>query len=183
MSNKLILFGPEDFLNWRTINDTIMGGSSQAKCISNSNGLCLEGSLIEENGGFVSCRSPLISPPLDLSTFIGFEIDIEGQGLTLKIAISNGDGLTRFSDFVSGGIRWVAEFKTNEKGNTLVRIPFDALEPTIRAKPIRIPVKFTSRSVQQFQLLYSKFGTAGKLNTECRFGSFRILIRSINGYS
>ena len=183
MSKKMLIYGSKDFSDWLTINDSIMGGSSEATCINTTKGLCFEGILIEENGGFVSCRSPIISPSLDLSEFVGLEIDVEGHGLKLKVAISCGDGITRVSDFVSGGIRWVAEFKTNKVGNTKVKIPFDILEPTIRAKPINLPLRFSSGSLQQFQFLYSKFGTAGQLNLECKPGDFSILIQSIHAYS
>ncbi len=179
----MLIVGSNDFSQWRTINDTIMGGSSSAACKLNSRCLCLEGNVVEENGGFISCRSPVISPPIDLSGYLGIEIDVEGQGLKLKFAISCADRVTRISDFVSGGIRWVAEFETKEIGNTLVKIPFANFRPTIRAKPISFSLNFPLNSVQQFQLLYSKFGTDGELNTKFKSGPFSIIIRSINVYS
>ncbi len=181
--NHYLIAGPKDFDNWTTINDTIMGGSSQARCESTSEGLLMKGELIEENGGFVSCRSPVIAPVLDLSDFVGIELDVEGQGQTLKFAISCGDGVTRISDYFSGGIRWVSELKTNKKGNTIIQIPFNDFQPTIRAKPINLPLSFSSNSVQQLQLLYSRFGTGGRRNHEFKTGPFCFYIRSINAYS
>jgi len=160
-----------------------MGGSSEAICKTSPNGLCLKGHIVEENGGFVSCRSPVLSPVLDLSDFVGIELDVEGQGQTLKFSISCGDGFTRISDFISGGIRWVSEFKTKENSNTIVQIPFIDFEPTIRAKPIKLPLSFAGNSVQQVQLLYSKFGTGGKMNSGFKTGPFCFYIRSINAYS
>ncbi len=181
-SNNLLISYSEEFKSWITINDTIMGGSSQATCESESAGLLLKGNVIEENGGFISCRSPLRSTPLDLSSFTGIQIEVDGQGRTLKFAITCRDPLTSFSKSFSGGVKWVSEFCTKEQGTTLVQIPFDDFEPSIRAKPIFIPMKFAFNSIVQFQLLYSKFGIAGKLNSEFKPGPFSILLRSISAY-
>ena len=41
------------FSDWKSLNDTIMGGSSSASCRSSDKGLFLEGNLVEEGGGFV----------------------------------------------------------------------------------------------------------------------------------
>ncbi len=180
--NNFPIATSDEFKNWKTINDTIMGGSSQAICKSGSNGLCLEGNLIEENGGFISCRSPLISPGIDLSSYEGIQIDVDGQGRTLKFAVTCGDTLTRFSKTFSGGLKWVAQVPTKVIGTSFVRIPFDEFEPSIRAKPIMLPAKIGSNSIVQFQLLYSKFGISGKLNSEFRSGPFSILLRSISAF-
>ncbi len=181
-SNNLLISDSEDFKSWMTINDTIMGGSSQATCKSESEGLLLKGNLIEENGGFISCRSPLLSNPLDLSSFSGIRIEVDGQGRKLKFAVTCRDPLTSLSESFSGGVKWVAELSTKESGTTLVSIPFDKFEPSIRAKPIFIPMKFAINSIVQFQLLYSKFGIAGKLNSEFKPGPFTIFLRSISAF-
>jgi len=36
------------FSDWKSLNDTIMGGSSRANCRSSDKGLFLEGNLVEE---------------------------------------------------------------------------------------------------------------------------------------
>ena len=180
---QLLIVGSSEFSSWMTINDTIMGGSSQASCKSIANGLCLEGNVVEKNGGFVSCCSPILKPSLDLSCFEGINIDIEGQGKTLKVAISCSDNLTRFTEYFSGGVRWIANVKTMQTGITRVKIPFDTLEPNIRANPIRFPLSFSPSSINQFQLLYSKFGVSGNLNSDFEEGPFRLTIHSLSAYS
>ncbi len=50
-----------NFSGWKSLNDSIMGGSSQAGCRVSPEGMILEGELVEQGGGFVSCRSPM--PP------------------------------------------------------------------------------------------------------------------------
>ena len=76
------------FSDWESLNDTIMGGSSHATCHSSEKGLFLEGNLVEEGGGFVSCRSPIFDQPFDLSKYSGLILDVEGEGRTLKFAIA-----------------------------------------------------------------------------------------------
>ena len=68
-----------DFDDWFPLNDTVMGGSSKAVCRSSSKGLTLEGIVVEEKGGFVSRKSPIFSPVLNLSNYQGFELKIEGK--------------------------------------------------------------------------------------------------------
>ena len=77
-----------DFDDWFSLNDTVMGGSSKAVCRSSSKGLSLEGVVVEEKGGFVSCKSPIFSPVLNLSNYQCFKLKIEGKGRTLKFGVS-----------------------------------------------------------------------------------------------
>tara|TARA_Y100001968_G_scaffold207093_1_gene190292 strand:- start:504 stop:1064 length:561 start_codon:yes stop_codon:yes gene_type:complete len=175
-----------DFDNWFSLNDTVMGGSSKAVCRATSKGLSLEGVLVEEKGGFVSCKSPIFSKPLNLSDHQGFELKIDGRGRTLKFGVSCKYGILGLKEFFldksPGGLRWVAEIETKRFGTTCVRIPFDSLEPTVLAKKISLPIKFKSTSVIQFQLLYSKFGKPGELNPGFKPGKINFLLQSISVY-
>ena len=117
--HNILIADSKDFSMWRMINDTIMGGSSQGRCKVTSAGLSLEGTLIEANGCFVSCCSPLFVPPLDFTRFCGIQINIDGQGRTLKIAIACEGNFSRFTQFFSTGIRWVAEMETKKLGTTV----------------------------------------------------------------
>ena len=74
-----------DFGDWFSLNDTIMGGSSKAVCRASSKGLSLEGVVVEEKGGFVSCKSPIFSPVLNLSNYQGFELKIELFSFSQKV--------------------------------------------------------------------------------------------------
>ena len=171
-----------DFSNWSTLNDTIMGGSSQAICKMNPNGLLFEGNLVEEGGGFASCRSAVFAKPLNLSKFQGIEIEIEGEGRTLKISISCAKLNLDFSRFFYPRLKWIAPLNTNEKGISKIKIPFNKLIPVVRAKPLNVPFKFNSSCINQFQLLHSKFGPPGQFNSNFVSGSFKIVIRSIKAY-
>ena len=110
-----VLFHGSDFAEWASLNDTIMGGNSRAGCRATADGLLLEGQLVEAGGGFVSCRSPRLQPPLDLSPFSALQIDVDGEGRTLKIALGCRDGAMGLTELIPGGVRWVIDVPTEQK--------------------------------------------------------------------
>ena len=167
---------------WSTLNDTIMGGKSQAGCRLTPEGLLLEGDVIADGGGFVSCRSPLFRPPLDLSSFTGLRMAIQGEGRTLKFAVACSDGLMGLTEMIPGGLRWVTAVPTEAEGQSVVEIPFKDLQPVIRAKPVGLPVRFDCSAITRLQLLHSRFDESGSTNTGFRPGAIRLLIHSLEAY-
>ena len=172
-----------EFSDWKSLNDTIMGGSSLANCRSSEKGLILEGNLVEEGGGFVSCRSPIFDKPFDLSKYFGLILDVEGEGRTLKFAIACEKKPLSLSNLLKGDIRWVASIPTKKNGVSRIKIPFKDLEPARRAKPVRLPISFDPTCINRFQLLHSKFGQPGKINSGFFSGPIKVLIKSISAYS
>ena len=172
-----------EFSDWESLNDTIMGGLSQASCSSSDKGLFLQGNLVEDGGGFVSCRSPIFDKPLDLSKYSGLILDVEGDGRTLKFAIACEKKPLALSNLLKGDIRWVASIPTKKDGISKVKIPFKSLEPARRAKSVRLPLKFDPTCINRFQLLHSKFGQPGKMNSGFFAGPIKVLIKSISAYS
>ena len=165
---------------WTSLNDTIMGGRSRAGCRLTENGLLLDGELVETGGGFVSCRSPRLQPPLDLSPFSALQLRVEGEGRTLKLALGCKDGALGLTELIPGGLRWVVDVPTASTGITQATVPFADLRPTIRAKPVGFPLRFDPSGITRLQVLHSKFGDAGALNPGFRSGPIRILIQSIH---
>ena len=172
-----------EFSDWKSLNDTIMGGSSLAKCRSSEKGLFLEGNLVEEGGGFVSCRSPIFENPFNLSKYSGLILDVEGEGRTLKFAIACKKKPLSLSNLLKGDIRWVASIPTKKNGVSRIKIPFKDLEPARRAKPVRLPLSFDPTCINRFQVLHSKFGQPGKMNAGFFAGPIKVLIKSISAYS
>jgi hypothetical protein len=172
-----------EFSDWKSLNDTIMGGSSLANCRSSEKGLVLQGNLVEEGGGFVSCRSPIFDKPFDLSRFSGLILDVEGEGRTFKFAIACEKKPLSLSNLLKGDIRWVASIPTKKNGISRIKIPFKDLEPARRAKPVRLPLSFDPTCINRFQLLHSKFGQPGKMNSGFLAGPIKVLIKSISAYS
>ena len=171
------------FSDWESLNDTIMGGSSRANCRSSEKGLFLEGKVVEEGGGFVSCRSPVFGKPFNLSKYSGLILDVVGEGRTLKFAIACEKKPLALSNLLKGDIRWVISIPTQKEGVSRVIIPFKDLEPALRAKPVRLPLRFDASRINRFQLLHSKFGQPGKMNAGFSSGPINLLIKSISAYS
>jgi len=139
--------------------------------------------LVEEGGGFVSCRSPIFDKPFDLSKYAGLILDVEGEGRTLKFAIACEKKSLSLSNLLKGDIRWVASIPTKKNGVSRIKIPFKDLEPARRAKPVRLPIRFDPTCINRFQLLHSKFGQPGKMNSGFFSGPIKVLIKSISAYS
>lgn len=174
----LIAEGP-GFSGWTTLNDTIMGGSSSGRCSAGSVGLLMESEVVEQGGGFVSCRSPDFVPPLDLSSYSGLALELEGDGRRYKLAVACADRVTGAAELIPGGLRWVAEFDTQPSGITRVVVPFQRLTASVRARPLGLPLRFDRSRIKRLQILHSKFTDSGGLNPGFRAGPLRLLLRRI----
>lgn len=171
------------FSGWHALNDRIMGGSSSGECRAGAAGLDFQGEVVAEGGGFISCRSPLLSPPLDLSGHIGLEVEISGDGRRFKLAVGCADGLAGLTELIPGGLRWVHAFDTEADGVTLVRVPFTSLRPSLRAQPVGLPLlRFDQARINRLQLLHSRFGDDGQPNPGFRAGPIHFLVHAIRAY-
>lgn len=173
------------FVGWHALNDTVMGGRSRGQCTTDPKGLHFDGEVVEEGGGFISVRSPLFSPPLDLSSSQGLELVIIGEGRRFKLAVACADGVAGLTELIPGGLRWVEEFGTNAEGATRVAIPFADLIPSIRARPIEglplgLPLRFDPSRITRLQLLHSRFGDDGGPNAGFRPGPIHLQILAVD---
>jgi len=180
MSEKKFLFQKSEFNGWKTLNDTVMGGSSSAYCEISNSGLLLKGNIVEKAGGFVSCRSSIYKPSLNVSEYESFVLKIDGQGRTFKFAVACEDALLGLTEFIPGGLRWIKSFPTKKFGTTNVQVPFRELKPSVRANKVRFPFKFKPSKIKRLQLLHSKFGDDGLPNNEFKQCSIKVLIKSIS---
>jgi hypothetical protein len=144
-----------------------------------------EADVVEQGGGFVSCRSPVFSPPLDLSGQAAFELELHGDGRHYKLAVACADGVAGLTELLPGGVRWVANFATATDGPCRLRIPFDQLRPSIRAKPIDalpmgLPLRFDPARITRLQILHSKFGDDGSANPGFRAGPLLLELMAID---
>jgi hypothetical protein len=180
----LLLISAGGFSGWHALNDTVMGGRSSGSCRCGSDGLLFEGLVVEEGGGFVSVRSPLFSPPLDLSGYSALSLELAGEGRRFKLAVACADGLGGLTELIPGGLRWVHEFGTAASGFCRVRIGFDQLSPSLRARPLQslplgLPLRFDPARIVRLQLLHSRFDDAGGSNAGFRPGPLRLALRTI----
>jgi len=181
----MVIVEGNGFSGWHALNDTVMGGRSQGTTRVTADGLILEAEVIETGGGFVSVRSPLFSPPLDLSAYGGLQFDLLGDGRRYKLAVACADGVAGLTELIPGGLRWVAEFGTESQGLTQVGIRFRDLTASIRAKPVNalplgLPIHFDASRVNRLQILHSKFGDDGGLNPGFRPGPLQIQLLAIH---
>ena len=62
--------------------------------------MILKGNIVEKAGGFVSCRSPIYKPSLNVSEYSSFGLNIDGQGRTFKFAVACEDDLLGLTEFI-----------------------------------------------------------------------------------
>lgn len=184
-SGETLVVAGDGFAGWHALNDTIMGGRSSGTCSVSPAGLHFSGELVEAGGGFVSVRSPLFSPPLDLSEHGALRLDLSGHGRRFKLAVACADGMAGLTELIPGGLRWVHEFATQPEGFSAVRIGFDQLTASVRAKPIDTlplgrPLRFDASRITRLQLLHSKFDDAGGVNPGFRPGAIDLDLRAIH---
>ena len=180
-----VLFRADAFAGWHALNDPIMGGRSSGRVtVNSSEGLLFEGEVVEQGGGFISVRSPLFSPPLDLSDCRGLELHIAGEGRRFKLALACSDGVGGLTNLIPGGLRWVHEFATAADGVSAVTVVFEQLVASVRAQPMqRLPLgivpRFDASRITRIQLLHSKFDDHGGLNQGFRAGAIQLVLSQI----
>ena len=81
-------------LDWRIVNDTVMGGRSNSRFDLASGQLSFSGELNTNGGGFASVRSA----PQDwaLSTYDRIRLRVRGDGRTYQIRLSTNDSRATF---------------------------------------------------------------------------------------
>ena len=176
---SILIAAGDGFSGWASLNDTIMGGRSSGECSVSSEGLLMQAEVVAEGGGFVSCRSPVWQPPLDLSSATALRLRLQGDGRRYKLAVAVSDLSGRLGDLVPGGLRWVEDFDTQESGISEVVIPFSDLKPVVRAKPVGLPLRFEAGKVSRLQILHSRFADDGESNLGFRAGPLRLQVLSI----
>ena len=173
------LFCGDGFVGWQALNDTIMGGQSQGHCHCGSWGLEFTAQVVRQGGGFISCRSPELVPPLDLRSFSALRLVMSGDGRRYKLALACNDLVSRASALIPGGLRWVSEFDTSASGTSAVVVPFTALRPVVRAKPVTMPIRFDAQRISRVQLLHSRFNDNGGENPGFQAGPLRFTLHAI----
>jgi monofunctional biosynthetic peptidoglycan transglycosylase len=111
--------GQDAGLQWRVVNDGVMGGLSQGSVAHTETGeLVFAGNLsLENNGGFSSIRSDRVS--LDLGHAEGLVIRVKGDGRTYQLRLSNS------TTYRGREAVFMAEFATMKGEWIEVHVPFD----------------------------------------------------------
>jgi monofunctional biosynthetic peptidoglycan transglycosylase len=123
---SIIDFQRADALEWRVINDGVMGGLSRSgiERTDHDTGVFSGHLSLENNGGFASVRAQVGS--LDLSAFSGLQLKVKGDGRTYQLRLRTDD---RFD-----GVAYRAFFETTADKWVTVMIPFEDFMPTYRGR-------------------------------------------------
>ena len=120
-----------DALEWRIVDDGVMGGLSQGNVsFSKAGTMTFQGSLsLENNGGFSSVRSADVD--LDLSDSEGLAMRVKGDGRTYQVRLSTD------ARYRSGEVGFKAEFPTTKGKWKEVKVPFKALQASWRGRLLK----------------------------------------------
>lgn len=132
-------------LDWRIVDDRVMGGRSRGKMAISADGiLSFSGNLsLENNGGFSSVRSGNVT--LDLSDAEGLIVRVKGDGRTYEAHLST---LARFR---GREITFVGMLPTKKGEWTEVKVPFSELEGDFRGRRLE-DAKFDPSEVRRITL-------------------------------
>ncbi len=118
--------GPQE-PGWVAVNDGVMGGRSSGGPTVSEGALQFRGNLsLANNGGFASVRS--VGPSFDLSRASAVVLRLKGDGRRYQLRLA--------TDLVYRGISvsFGSEFDTKAGQWTVVRVPLDTLQATVRGR-------------------------------------------------
>jgi hypothetical protein len=155
---------PNDSVQWRSVNDTVMGGISNSQFQISGVGTALfTGKVsLENNGGFASVQSSPSS--YYLADYEGISLRVKGDGKRYKISLRNS------AYFASP--RYQAVFTTKPGVWDTVKIPFSTLIATMHGNTLYSEPPLDSSKVVSFVLLIS----------DKQEGSFKLEIDWIKAY-
>ena len=170
---------------WHTVDDRVMGGSSQSKFKvkpyeigpgqptlyrGESRGRCFfEGDLVVEGGGFASGRW-LIGQSLatKMRGAVGLLIKARGDGrsgykMAVKIGELNEERFTSWDEAATAngrvveGTNYQQMFKPDKDVPTEIMLPFGAFQATHRGEPVLDAPQLTAGAIRHIAIMNSKF--------------------------
>jgi monofunctional biosynthetic peptidoglycan transglycosylase len=125
-------------LDWRIINDSVMGGCSRSRLDIQDDGLNFHGELSTENrGGFVSVLGQLDEP---LEGLTGFRVTVSGDGRRYQLRLRESES--------ARDVAWRAFFNSRSEQTEVTIgvnefLPVMRGQPAIGAKPLAItPIRY-----------------------------------------
>lgn len=152
-------FSAADRENFSTINDTVMGGKSDAALsVTDEGSMVFSGNVsLENNGGFTSFRSRDVE--YDLAGTDGLQLKVRGDGRKYIFSCA-----MRGVPVFAGGY-W-QEFQTEQGEWTTVRLPYAGFVPhSFGRKVPQLPALAPARLTEMGVYLYDK--QAGPFRLEC----------------
>lgn len=156
----------EQLDQWKTINDTVMGGVSRSTVTPlESGGICFSGTVsLDNSGGFCSASSRSRSVH-NLTGFDGIAVRLKGDGRRYKLTLKNEKEFTGFS--------YQYVFDTRPDKHSDLYAPFDNFIASFRGRSLEIAAPVDR----------SHITSIGFLISEKQEGPFRLEIYSISGFA
>ena len=121
-------FTPEENarMEWRVVNDGVMGGLSEGKVdFTEAGTMKFQGQLsLENNGGFTTARSGDVD--LNLSNDLGLLLMVKGDGRTYEARLDSD------AKFRGNAVSFAGEIQTTKGKWQQVKIPFSAFKGSFR---------------------------------------------------
>ena len=155
-------FAPTTQLNWRIVNDGVMGGISRSQMEVSPDGLGQFSGVVslENYGGFASTRARLIEVPKENYTKVLIKIKGDGKNYSFRIRTNaNFDDVSYKQDFVTNGKDWEE-----------IELPLADFIPTWRGRQLCNVPKIAAPQIRQ----------VGFLISDKQEGAFTLLIDSIS---
>lgn len=153
---------PGRTLEWRAINDGVMGGVSRGGVeIARDGWLVFAGEVsLERNGGFASVRT--VPAPLGVPGARAVRLEVRGDGKRYKLNLK--------TDEAFDGVQYQAAFATPAGQWTTLTLPLEAFAPKHRGRDVPdAPPLDPARIV-----------TLGLLISDRQAGPFRLEVRAID---
>lgn len=174
-SNKLFDFSqphPEYENIWGALDDVVMGGVSSSNLQLVGDCALFSGVVSTDNaGGFVSVRTRNFDPPLDLSSYRGIKLVVQGDSNRYKFLLRDSTGWD--------SIAYSYEFDPPSDWGE-VFMPFGEFIPVFRARTVPTASPLQLAHIYSLQLMLSKFSVDGRLNPKFQAGRFQLAIREIS---
>jgi len=157
-STLLDNFMPQQSLDWRIINDGVMGGISSSRMERLPEGIGkFSGKVsLENNGGFASTRATLAKPLT--STYAKVVIKVKGDGKKYSFRIQPDNNFERVS--------YKQDFQTESDSWLIIELPLKDFIPTWRGRILPNQPQIEATKIQQIGFLIS----------DKQEGSFELLV-------
>jgi len=154
----------DDLVDWRVVNDGVMGGLSRGEIIMTGSGTAVfQGILsLENNGGFSSTRT--LPRPYNLVGYEGITLRVRGDGNMYQFRLHLDD--------LFDSVAYRCRFQTEAGAWMLVEIPFNECVPVFRGRELSSVGPAVPAKIQQIGFLIS----------DKQAGSFRLEVDWIKAY-
>ena len=163
-------------LQWQTVDDRVMGGSSRSRVTAapGNAGAVFEGELVVSGGGFASVRC--VPPRGALGALL--------RGAQAIVLVCSGDGrkgykLTLKTDAAMDGVSYQCAFAAPAGPLRAVRLPLSAFRATFRGRPVPQAPPLRGEDCVQLGLMLSRFSDGGEADGAVQPGAFRLQVASL----